>query len=211
MCSLFVSSRSPLNARISRTVPRAFARGTAQPLGARLPAHKKQNALSRSRWNRQRPSCTIDSSCYRYRCTPAEKFRRENSDSSDLRFGKSGFFHDLPRPRPTFSWSPTMAPFRANGTAVFGRGLSRTAPGEWLENLCSFTPGSVPRRPATGDYTFSDAYAVVNSAKSSSAQRGPFFLRNGQGRACPSALYRRQGEKSISIFGVFHRFCIIRL
>ena len=28
-------------------------------------------------------------------------------------------FYDLPRPRPTFSWSPTMAPFRANGTCRF--------------------------------------------------------------------------------------------
>ena len=28
--------------------------------------------------------------------------------------------------------------------SVFGRSLSRTAPGEWLENLCSFIPGSVP-------------------------------------------------------------------
>ena len=83
---------------------------------------------------------------------------------------------------------------------VFDRSLSRTAPGEWLENLCSFTPGSVPLRPATGDYTFSDAYVIVNSAKSSTRSRGRFFLRNGQSRACPSALYRRKGEKSTSIF-----------
>ena len=105
-------------------------------------------------------------------------------------------FYDLPRPRPTFSWSPTMAPFRANSIAVFGRSLSRTAPGEWLENLCSFTPGSVPLRPATGDYTFSDAYVIVNSAKSSTRSCGRFFLRNGQSpaRAEPARLHYIAGK-----------------
>ena len=75
-------------------------------------------------------------------CILAEKFsfQREDGEYSDLRSGNVAF----PRPRPTFSWSPTMAPFRANSIAVFGRSLSRTAPGEWLENLCSFIPGSVP-------------------------------------------------------------------
>ena len=77
-----------------------------------------------------------------FSCILAEKFsfQREDGEYSDLRSGNVAF----PRPRPTFSWSPTMAPFRANSIAVFGRSLSRTAPGEWLENLCSFVPGSVP-------------------------------------------------------------------
>ena len=76
-------------------------------------------------------------------CILAEKFsfQREDGEYSDLRSGNVAF----PRPRPTFSWSPTMAPFRANSIAVFSRSLSRTAPGEWLENLCSFIPGSVPK------------------------------------------------------------------
>ena len=80
--------------------------------------------------------------------------------------------------------------------SVFGRSLSRTAPGEWFENLCSFTPGSVPLRPATGDYTFSDAYVIVNSAKSSTRSRGRFFLRNGQSpaRAEPVRLHYIAGK-----------------
>ena len=78
-----------------------------------------------------------------FSCILAEKFsfQREDGEYSDLRSGNVAF----PRPRPTFSWSPTMAPFRANSIAVFGRSLSRTAPGEWLENLCSFIPSSVPK------------------------------------------------------------------
>ena len=76
-------------------------------------------------------------------CILAEKFsfQREDGEYSDLRSRNLRFL----RPRPTFSWSPTMAPFRANSIAIFGRSLSRTAPGEWLENLCSFILGSVPK------------------------------------------------------------------
>ena len=68
-------------------------------------------------------------------------FQSKDGEYSDLRSRNLRFL----RPRPTFSWSPTMAPFRANSIAVFGRSLSRTAPGEWLENLCSFILGSVPK------------------------------------------------------------------
>ena len=48
-----------------------------------------------------------------FSCILAEKFsfQREDGEYSDLRSGNVAF----PRPRPTFSWSPTMAPFRANG------------------------------------------------------------------------------------------------
>ena len=103
---------------------------------------------------------------------------------------------------------PQWRPFGQTALAVFGRGLSRTAPGEWLENLCSFTPGSVPLRPATGDYTFSDAYVIVNSAKSSTRSRGRFFLRNVQSpaRAEPVRLHYIAGKaKSPPQFSPFLR------
>lgn len=94
----------------------------------------------------QSGKCSMPSSVcmivFCFSCILAEKFsfQREDGEYSDLRSRNLRFL----RPRLTFSWSPTMAPFRANSIAVFGRSLSRTAPGEWLENLCSFIPGSVP-------------------------------------------------------------------
>ena len=113
----------------------AFGEGARSPAAQAYPAHKKQNALSRSLRNRQRPSCTIGSSCYRYSCTLAEIIRRENSDSSDLRSGKSEFFtishvrvlpsHGLPQWRPfgqtalPFLVAASRAQLRANGLKTF--------------------------------------------------------------------------------------------
>ena len=78
-----------------------------------------------------------------------------------------GIQNEFPRPRPTFSQMLCNGALSGKRHAVFGRGLSRTAPGERLDSLCSFIPGSTTETAAaTGDYTSSDAYEIVFPAKS---------------------------------------------
>ena len=83
--------------------------------------------------------------------------------------------------------------------SVFGRSLSRTAPGEWLENLCSFIPGSVPIfGPRPGITRLLDAYKVVKSGETELQTKADFSVRLGcveyQAKIIlfiPSALYLR--------------------
>ena len=104
-------------------------------------AREDKNALSCSPWNSPRPSCTIGSSCYRYIALLPKSF---GVKTASLLTCDPGFQHEFPRPRPTFSQMHCNGALSGKRYPVFGRGLSRTAPGEWLENLCSFIPGSVP-------------------------------------------------------------------
>ena len=93
-------------------------------------AHTGKMARPVPIWNSLRPSCTIGSSCYRYIALLPKSF---GVKTASLLTCDPGFQHEFPRPRPTFSQMHCNGALSGKRYPVFGRGLSRTAPGERLE------------------------------------------------------------------------------
>ena len=96
-------------------------------------SHRKQNALSCSPWNSQRPSCTIGSSCYRYSASLPKNSHFSvktasilTCDLEMLHFRVRGLpSHGLPQWRPfgqtasLFLAAASRAQLRANGLKTF--------------------------------------------------------------------------------------------
>ena len=111
---------------------------------------------------------------------------------------------------------------------VFGRGLSRTAPGEWLENLCSFILGSVPKIGPRPEITRLQMRMNLCFRRKASRAKADFsfLLRYNDGGVGTGAFLpdtcRFSGEKkSLLVFTAFlcffigcfttYGFCSIRL
>jgi len=176
-------------------------------------AHTGKMARPVPIWNSLRPSCTIGSSCYRYIALLPKSF---GVKTASLLTCDPGFQHEFPRPRPTFSQMHCNGALSGKRYPVFGRGLSRTAPGEWLENLCSFIPGSVPNFGPRPGITRLQMRMNLCFRRKASRAKADFSFRPKIGRYqakkrrfLPRRHYISEEKKSLLVFTAFLCFFIV--